>query len=187
MRFLRPWFSLRNPQLFSALQEKLADDKRLTLTAHRESDYYRELAAPTTGLIQGLGLLVGTIMALGAIAAAINSMQTALQARTREIATLRAIGFGRFPVLGAVLAECLVLSLLGAAVAVGLVYLIVDGNTFSAVAASTTSGAQVAFEFRVTAQAIVLAAALALSLGFIGGLIPGIAAIRKNLPTALRA
>jgi len=123
---------------------------------------------------------------LGAIAAAINSMQAALESRAREIATLRALGFRRLSVLTAVLAECTILSFLGSALALLAVFLLFDGQTFSTVAAASTSGAQVAFEFEMTRQALLFAAGIAVLLGVIGGLIPGIAAIRRPLPLALR-
>ena len=178
---------LQGDELFEQFQQKLAEDKRLTVAAYRESDFYSDLAEPTAGLIKGIGVLVGVIMALGAIAAAMNSMQSALQSRTREIATLRALGFGRPAVLAAVLIECTLLSLVGASLALAGVYLLLDGSTLSTVAAATSSGAQVAFQFSVTKDAAMFAGAIAVGLGILGGLIPGLGATRKSLPQALRA
>jgi putative ABC transport system permease protein len=177
---------LKSPDLLTDFQKRISGDRRLTLSAHQESAYYEALAKPTIALIQGLGFLVGTIMALGAIAAAVNSMQTALESRTREIATLRALGFGRYPVLAAILAECTLLSVLGATLALAVVFLLFDGQAFSTVAAATTSGSQVGFEFRITKMTVGIAAGLAAMFGIAGGLIPGVVAIRRPIPQALR-
>ncbi len=103
-----------------------------------------------------------------------------------KIATLRALGFRRLSVLVAVLAECTILSLCGSALALTGVFLPLNGQTLSTVAADTTSGAQVAFEFEVIQHTIGSAGGLAVLLGVTGGLIPGIAAIRMPLPLALR-
>ncbi len=177
---------LESAREFESFQAQLAADRRLTLSAYRESSFYEDLAGPTTSMIQTLGLLVGIIMSIGALAAGVNSMQAALESRTREIATLRALGFGRVPVLTAVLAECAVLSLIGAGAALVGVFVLLDGQTLSTVAASTTSGTQVAFEFDITGESLAIAGLTALSLGVLGGLMPGIAAIRRPIPQALR-
>ncbi len=177
---------LRNAADFEVFRERIAGDPRLTMAAQRESDYYSNQAASTSGLIRGLGWLVGSIMALGAVFSAFNTMQSALDARIREIATLRVLGFGRAPLLGAILMECVLLSLVGAGVGFGGVYALLNGATLSTVAASTTSNAQVAFQFSVTPGALALAATLALTLGLLGGLVPGTGAVRRYLPGALR-
>ena len=172
---------------FEGFRARLAEDRRLTVAAHRESTFYADQAGPTTGLIRGLGWLVGIIMALGALTAALNTMQSAMDARAREVAVLQALGFERLPLLVAVLIECTLLSLLGAAIAVAVVYLLLDGATLSTVAAATSSGAQVAFRFTITANALVLAAALALVVGLLGGLVPGYRAIKRPVARSLRA
>ena len=177
---------LENADAFEEFKTQLEADRRLTLSAYQESDYYHDLAGPTTGMIETLGLLVAIIMSFGALAAGINSMQTALESRTREIATLRALGFGRLSVLSAVLAECAVLSLLGASAAIVSLFILLDGQTLSTVAAATTSGTQVAFEFHLTKQSLGIASGTAISLGVLGGLLPGVAAIRRPIPQALR-
>ena len=171
---------------FENFQKRLAGDRRLTLSAQREIDYYAAQAESTGALIRGLGWLVGMIMGLGALAAAFNTMQTALQTRSREIATLRALGFRSTAILTAVLLECVTLSLSGAALAVGALYVLLDGMTLSTVAATTTSGAQLAFQFNLDAQALMLAAGLAVGIGAIGGLMPGVSAVRRSLSGALR-
>ena len=177
---------LASPDAFEPLKQRLLRDPRLTLSAHRESEFYAQQAAPTSGLIRGLGWVVGFIMALGALSAAFNTMETALSERAREIATLRTLGFERGAILAAITMECVLLSLLGAGLAIAGVTVLLDGSTLSTVAAATTSGAQVAFVFRVQLPALLLAAGLAIILGLLGGLIPGLAAIRRPLPAALR-
>jgi len=177
---------LDSTERFDEFQAQLAKDRRLTLSAYRETDFYKALAGPTTSMIQTLGLLVGIIMSIGAIAAGVNSMQAALESRSTEIATLRALGFRRTSVLFAVLAECAVLSLIGAGIALIGIFVLLDGHTLSTVAAATTSGTQVAFEFDLTRRSMAIAGLMALTLGILGGLIPGLAAIRRPIPQALR-
>ena len=177
---------LSSASALEGFQARLAGDRRLTLSAQRETDYYAAQAESTGTLIRGLGWLVGVIMGLGALAAAFNTMQSALQTRSREIATLRALGFRRSSILMAVLLECVTLSLTGAAAAVAAVYMLLDGATLSTVAATTTSGAQLAFQFELDAQALMLAAGVAVGVGAIGGLLPGASAVRRSLTGALR-
>ena len=178
--------ALPHPDAYEAFRDRVASDRRVNVTTYRESDYYQDLASSTTGLIKVLGWVVGVIMSLGAVIAAFNTMQSALQSRTREIATLRALGFKRSALLVAILAECMVLSLVGAILASIGLYLGLDGTTLSTVAATTTSNAQVAFEFNLSTQAALLALSLATGLGLVGGYFPGMSAVKRNLPQALR-
>ena len=177
---------LQNAEAFDDFQDRLEADRRLSLSAYRESDFYENLAGPTTDMIQVLGLVVGVIMSVGALAAGLNSMQAALEARSREIATLRALGFGRFSLLIAVIAECTILSCIGTGAALSGIFILLDGQTLSTVAAATTSGTQVAFEFDLNEQAFFLAGSTALVMGVCGGLVPGLTAIRRSIPQALR-
>ncbi|MEM7077546.1 MAG: ABC transporter permease [Pseudomonadota bacterium] len=177
---------LTSADAFVALQTRISDDRRLTLSAYNERAFYRNLSAGTTGLITGIGWLVGVVMALGALVAAFNTMQTALQMRTREMAVLRALGFDRGSILLAVLLECALLSLCGAGLALLCVYVLLDGEMLSTVAATTTSGARVAFRFDLTSAAIWQALCLGCGVGVLGGWLPGWQAVRRWLPGALK-
>jgi putative ABC transport system permease protein len=123
-------------------------------------------------------------MALGAIFGALNTMYSAVSARTREIATLRALGFGTGPVIVSVLMESLALALAGGAVGAIAAYLAFNGFKASTINWQTFS--QIAFAFRVTPVLLVLGVAWAVLIGLIGGLFPAIRAARLPIAAALR-
>ena len=123
-------------------------------------------------------------MALGAIIAALNTTYSAVVSRTAEIATLKALGFGRLPVVASVVIEAMVLASVGGIAGAALAYLAFDGLT--ATSLNTMSNTQVAFAFAVNAQLCLLGLACALVLGFLGSLLPAVHAARLNIPLALR-
>ena len=124
-------------------------------------------------------------MAIGAVFGALNTMYTAVAARSGDIATLRALGFRAGPVVLSVLVESLALALVGGALGGTLAYLAFDG--FRAATLNWQSFSQVAFAFRVTPELVVLGLAFALAIGFFGGLFPALRAARLPVATALRA
>ena len=135
-------------------------------------------------MITGLGFGIALLMGLGAIFAALNTMYSAVSARTREIATLRAIGFGSFPVVISVIAEALLLALIGSVVG-----MLVSYFAFNGIRASTLnfgSFTQLSFAFTVTPELLVHGLIYALVLGFIGGLLPSVRAARLPITTGLR-
>jgi putative ABC transport system permease protein len=137
-----------------------------------------------TSFIKGIGTVVAGLMALGALFGALNTMYSAVAARTREIATLRALGFGSGAVIISVMLESLALALVGGAVGAAGAYLAFDGFTTSTINWQTFS--QVAFAFRVSPHLLGSAIVWAAIIGLLGGLFPAIHAARTPIATALR-
>ncbi|HEX4953259.1 MAG TPA: ABC transporter permease [Thermoanaerobaculia bacterium] len=162
----------------------LDNDPRLDVAVERESDYYAGQSQVLTDLITSLGLVIGIIMGAGAAFGALNTMYTAVSSRTREIATLRAVGFQRLPIVVSVMVEAVVLGLVGGAIGAAAAWWMFDGFRTSTM--NWQSFSQVAFAFRVTPDLLVLAVAYALVLGLIGGILPAIKAARLPVATALR-
>ncbi len=167
-----------------SLDRKLQDDPRFDLMVKPETEFYASQSEQRTALINGFGLSVGIIMAIGAIFAALNTMYSAVSTRTVEIATLRALGFGNVPVVVSVMTEALFLALLGGSLGAGLVWLVFDG--YSASTLNQASFSQVAFDFAVTSELLTMGLSWAIGLGIIGGLFPAIRAARLPITTALR-
>jgi len=136
-------------------------------------------------LVTFLGGLIASLMAIAAAFGALNTMYTAVSARTREIATLRALGFGSFPVAFSVLAESLVLALVGGSVGAGLAYWAFDG--FRAATMNWQTFSQIAFAFEVTPGLVAAGVVLAAAIGLVGGLLPAVRAARLPIATGLRA
>ena len=124
------------------------------------------------------------MMALGALFGALNTMYNAVAARTREIATLRALGFGAGPVILSVLFESLALAAIGGTLGAVAAYFAFDG--FKAATINWQTFSQIAFAFAVTPQLLVSAILLAIGIGLIGGLFPAIRAVRLPIAAALR-
>jgi putative ABC transport system permease protein len=122
-------------------------------------------------------------MGVGAVFGALNTMYSAVSARTQEIGTLRALGFGAAPVVASVMAEALLLSLLGGALGAALAYFAFNGYAVSTLGGGFT---QVAFEFAVTPQLVMSGLLIALGIGFVGGLAPALRAARLPVTAALR-
>lgn len=167
---------------FERLRAELASDPRLTTKIQLESEFYAEQSQTTNQLITAVGVTVSSIMAIGAVFAVLNTMYSAVSMRSVEIATLRALGFGRVPIVISVIIESMVLALVGGCLAGLCTYLFFNGLTASTIGANT----QVSFEFMVTAELIVTGIMIALMLGIIGGLLPSISAAKKKITTALR-
>ncbi len=158
--------------------------QRFKVKVLREADYYAQQSQAMTTLITVLGLVVGSIMALAAIFAAFNTMYTAVSARTREIATLRALGFKGGSVIASVLTEALLLGALGGLAGGIIAFLIFNGYSVSTL--NFQSFSQVAFQFRVTPRLFIQGIVYALAIGFFGGLLPAWRAARLPISTALR-
>jgi putative ABC transport system permease protein len=175
---------LTSPAAFQKFKEALTTDPRLTVRVVRTTDYYTEQSTTLYNLITKLGTLVAALMGMGAVFGALNTMYTAVASRVREIATLRALGFGTGPVVVSVLIESLALSFLGGAIGGGLAYFIFNG--YRAATINWQSFSQVAFAFRVTPQLLLQGILYAAIIGLIGGLLPAIRAARLPVATALR-
>jgi putative ABC transport system permease protein len=168
----------------AALKDTIARDRRLSITALREPEYYARQASILARLIDVLGYSVAAFMAVGATFGALNCMYSAIASRQVEIATLRAIGFGGAPVVVSVLIEALLLALVGGGLGGALAYVYCDGATLSTLNFSTFS--QVAFDFRVTPRLLGEGLLWALLIGAAGGLLPAVRAARIPVAAALR-
>src|SRR5262249_49461743 len=157
------------------LAARIASDPRLDLQLKTEPEYYAAQSEDLTILITRFGYLVATIMAIGAVFAALNTMYSAVSARTVEIATLRALGFGGAPVVVSVMVEALLLGLAGGALGALFSYVVYNGATTSTLGGGFT---QVAFAFHVTPKLVATGVTWAVSLGAIGGFFPAIRAAR---------
>ncbi|MGI9327137.1 MAG: ABC transporter permease [Pseudomonadales bacterium] len=167
-----------------AINAQMTSDPRLDHLLRTEAEYYASQSESLNGLISGFGYLVATIMAIGAVFAALNTMYSAVSTRTVEIATLRALGFGSGPVVVSVMLEALALALIGGLLGAGIVYFGVDGYTSSTL--NSASFSQVVFDYEVSGRLIVQGLAWALVLGLFGGLFPAVRAARLPITTALR-
>jgi putative ABC transport system permease protein len=137
-----------------------------------------------TKLITTLGFLIGFLMAIGAVFSALNTMYSAVSARTREIATLRALGFGSGSVVVSVMLESLLLALVGGAIGAGLAYFAFDG--FQTATINWQSFSQVTFAFKVTPELLVRGVVWSVMIGLAGGLFPALRAARLPIAAALR-
>ncbi len=182
--FQTVYAKLDSPAAFTKFKDALTTDPRLNLKVVRETDYFAEQSTMLYRLITTLGTLIAVLMGIGAVFGAVNTMYTAVASRTREIATLRAIGFGGWPVVISVLVESLLLALAGGAIGGTVAYVAFNGFQTSTINWQTFS--QVAFAFAVTPHLIVLGVIYALIMGLLGGLLPAIRAARMPVVTALR-
>jgi putative ABC transport system permease protein len=173
---------LVTPAALDGLQRYLDSDPRLKLEAKSEAAYFAEQASGTSDLIQKLGWPLAIAMAFGALAGALNTMYSSVAARTTEIATLRAIGFGGLPAFVSTLIESAVLAALGGVLGVTAAFLIFDGLSASTLGASFT---QVVFSFKLTPALAAQGVSLALIVGVIGGIFPSIRAARMPILAGL--
>lgn len=182
--FQSVYVRLKSAGAFRDFKDALTSDPRLSVKVLRQSDYYAEHSETLTRLITTLGVLIAGLMAVGAVFGALNTMYSAVAARTREIATLRALGFGRGAVIVALMLESLVLALLGGTLGAALAYLAF--NNFHAATINWQSFSQVAFAFAVTPALLVQGVVWATLIGLCGGLLPAIRAARLPIASALR-
>ncbi|MES2672797.1 MAG: ABC transporter permease [Pseudomonadota bacterium] len=175
---------LTSPAALKELKSAIAADPKFNLDVQLESEYLAAQSEPLSKFIKIVGYPLAILMAIGAIFGAINTMYTSVSTRTREIATLRAIGFGALPVAISTLVESLVLSFLGGIIGSIVVYLVFNGYTVSTL--NFASFSQVVFDFAVTPQLLVQGVIFAAVIGFIGGIFPAFRAAYLPVATALR-
>jgi putative ABC transport system permease protein len=176
--------ALDDPEGLMALRDHLLADPRINVDVESEQQYYSgqtEQFRRTIGILAGV---VTSIMALGAMFAALNTMYAAVGARAREIATLRAIGFGGTPVVISVMIESLLLALVGGVIGAVLAYVLFNNMAVSTLSANFT---QIVFQFSVTPELVRNGVFIALVIGMIGGFLPALRAARLPVTTALRA
>jgi putative ABC transport system permease protein len=174
---------LTNRGAFDAYKAALASDPRIKVDVKTTRDYYNQQSERLTTIIRILGTSVATIMAVGAIFGALNTMYAAVATRAREIATLRAIGFRGVPVIVSVLLETMLLAVLGGAIGAGIAWAIFDNYTASTLGSNFS---QVVFAFSVSPALLWTGLRWALAIGFIGGLFPALRAASMPVTSGLR-
>lgn len=175
---------LESVDSFQAVKDAMTVDPRLRVTVLREQDYYAEQSRVLQTIIRTVGFIIAGLMGVGAIFGAVNTMYSAVASRTREIATLRALGFQSLPVVISVLAEAVLLSLIGGGIGSLAAYLAFDG--YQTATMNWQSFSQVAFAFAVTPALLAQAMVYATLMGLLGGLLPAWKAARMPVVTALR-
>lgn len=174
---------LNYSKAFDDLKRRLTADPQLTVDVKTEQDYFSSQSSGLTSQIGFLTSIVAYIMAFGALFGALNTMYSAVSARTAEIGTLRALGFGNAPVVASVMAEAMALSLLGGILGAGIAYFVFNDYSVSTLGGGFT---QVAFNFAVTPGLVLKGLSWALAIGFLGGLAPAVRAARLPVTAALR-
>lgn len=175
---------LDSSQTFDTFRDWLIANPQVNVQVRREAEYYAQQSRALTGLIEGIGFGIAALMGIGAVFGAILTMYTAVSTRSREIATLRALGFNTASVIVSVLVESLSLAAIGGAIGGVLAYVAFNGYQTSTMNFSTFS--QVAFAFQVTPQLLGMGVTYALLMGLVGGLFPAVRAGRLPIPSALR-
>ncbi|HEV3139744.1 MAG TPA: ABC transporter permease [Vicinamibacterales bacterium] len=174
---------LNDPSAFESFEAAMAADPRLDLKPQREREYYEAQSSTTATLIRIFATFVTTILSIGAVFGAMNTMYAAVAYRTREIGTLRALGFSRFRIVTAFLAESIALAVIGGVI--GCV-LALPVNGISTGAMNMVSFTELAFKFRVTPGLIVGGMIFSAAMGAVGGLLPALRAARIPVARALR-
>ena len=182
--FQSVYVKLESPQSFQQFKDALTTNPQLKVKALRQTEYLAEQSTMLTGFIKSIGFVIAALMALGALFGALNTMYSAVASRTREIATLRALGFGSSPIILSILIESLLLALTGGALGAGLAYFAFDG--FKAATMNWQTFSQVAFAFMVTPKLMLGAILWAVGIGLLGGFFPAIRAARLPVAQALR-
>ena len=175
---------LQSRDSFDAFKTALTTNPTLSVDVKRESEFFAEASKPIARVLSIVAYVVGGIMAVGALFGALNTMYSAVSARGKEIATLRALGFGATPVVISVFVEAVSLALLGGALGAFAAWFFFDGNVVS------TSGggvAQIVFALTLTPGLVAVGVIWACAIGLIGGLFPAVRAARLPVAVALRA
>jgi putative ABC transport system permease protein len=175
---------LASPQAFQAFKDALTTDPRLNVRVFTERQYYEEQSRTMTTIVGTVGVVIAVLMGLGAIFAAVNTMYSAVSARAREIATLRALGFGGFPIVVSVLVEAALIGAAGGVLGMTIAYFAFNGLQASTL--NFASFSQITFAFTVTPQLAVQGFVYALALGLIGGFVPSLRAARLPIIAGLR-
>jgi putative ABC transport system permease protein len=182
--FQSVYVKLESADHYTPFKDALTTNPQLNITVQRQDEYLRAQTETLAQFVTVAGGAIALLMGLGAVFGAINSMYTAVSARTGEIATLRAIGFGRTPVLVSVMAEAVLIGIAGGILGGAAAWLAFDG--FQTSTLNFNSFSQVSFRFAVTPELLTQGVVLALVLGLLGGIFPAIRAARLPVASALR-
>jgi putative ABC transport system permease protein len=175
---------VKDESTLAALAKRITDDQRLHLKAIAERTFYEDQQGIASGLLKGFAVFIALIMAVGAGFAGMNTMYAAVARRTKEIGTLRVLGFGRLSILVAFVLESLTIAILG--VGIGIL-LALPLNFVSTGTSNFTTFSEIAFNFRVTPDLMVMALIFGLAIGLFGSLLPSIRASRFKIVDALRS
>lgn len=174
---------MKDPAAIPELDRWIRAQPQMQLQAVQERKYYEDQAGPLARILRGLATFVALVMGIGAVFGAINTMYAIVAARTREIGTLRALGFSRRAILASFLIESVILALIGGAVGCLLAF---PMNGFSTATGQTQSFSEIAFAFRITPGIVLTGMTFALVMGFLGGLLPALRGARLPITSALR-
>jgi putative ABC transport system permease protein len=174
---------LAEPATLAAFDHDLRENRQMQVQMDQERKYYADQSAPVTDPLLGLAGFVAFVMGIGAVFGAMNTMYAIVAARTKEIGTLRALGFSRRSILACFLVESLLLALVGG---VAGCLLAVPMNGFATGTGNTAGFAEIAFAFRLTPPDLLAGLAFALVMGLLGGLLPAARAARLPITAALR-
>ena len=174
----------KDANALTALTKRITDDPKLHLKALAERTFYEDQQGTASGALKGLAVFISFIMAVGAGFAGMNTMYAAVARRTKEIGTLRVLGFSRLSVLIAFLIESISIALLGAAIGI---VLALPLNLVSTGTSNFVTFSEIAFNFKVTPDLMILALLFGGIIGFVGSLLPSIRASRYKIVDALRA
>jgi putative ABC transport system permease protein len=174
---------LNSPTEFEAFKDTITTDPRLTVQVEREQAYYARQSEMVSTLIRVLGFLVAFVMAIGAVFGALNTMYSAVAARAREIATMRALGFGGGTMVLSFMFESLLIALIGGILGC---IAVLPLNGFTAGTMNWQTFSHLAFAFRVTPGLLGAGIVFALFMGLLGGVLPAIRAARMPVAHALR-
>jgi len=175
---------VKDQNALTALSKRITDDPKLHLKAVSERIFYEDQQGTGTGALKGLAVFISFIMAVGAGFAGMNTMYAAVARRTKEIGTLRVLGFGRLSILAAFLLESLAIALIGSVIGI---LLTLPLNFVSTGTANWVTFSEIAFNFRVTPGLMLFALVFGSVIGFVGSLLPSIRAARFKIVDALRA
>ncbi len=174
---------LSNPATLAAFDKEIRANPRVQLQIDSEPKYYENLAGPTAAALLGLAGFVAVVMGIGAVFGAMNTMYAIVSQRTREIGTLRALGFSRFSILVSFVLESVVLALIGGILGCLVAFTM---NGYTAGTGQTQSFSELAFAFKITPQVLIFGLVFAVLMGLIGGLLPAFRAARMPITRALR-
>jgi ABC-type antimicrobial peptide transport system permease subunit len=175
---------VKDEATLESLAKRITDDQRLHLKAMPERTFYEDQQGTASGVLKALAVFISFIMAVGAGFAGMNTMYAAVARRTREIGTLRVLGFGRFSILVAFVLESLAIAILG--VGIGILFAL-PLNFISTGTSNFATFSEIAFNFRVTPELMVSALIFGAGIGFLGSLLPSLRASRFKIVDALRA
>ncbi len=175
---------VKDPTVMASLAKRITDDQRLHLKAVPERTFYEDQQGSASGVLKGLAVFIAFIMAVGAGFAGMNTMYAAVARRTKEIGTLRVLGFRRRSILAAFVLESVAIAIVG--VGIGIL-LALPLNFVSTGTANFSNFSEIAFNFRVTPDLMLSALIFGAGIGFLGSLLPSIRASRFKIVDALRS